>query len=102
MPQFFASGAVAQLVLGLMVFEAVLLLVLLRARPGALVPLLANLASGACMILALRAALIQADWTTTATWLCASFFAHGTELVLRLRSAGVPSRPGPAASRELA
>jgi hypothetical protein len=102
MPEFFASGAVAQLVLGLMALEAALLVILLRARAGTLVPLLANLASGACMIMALRAALIQADWTTTATWLCGSFLAHGTELVLRLRAAGLASRPRPADSRELA
>ncbi|MFO1151796.1 MAG: hypothetical protein U1E62_25755 [Alsobacter sp.] len=102
MPQFFASGAIAQLVLGLMFFEAALLVVLLRARPGALVPLLANLASGACMIMALGAALTQAEWTTTATWLCGSFLAHGTELVLRLRAAGLAPRGDPAASRELA
>jgi hypothetical protein len=91
MPAFFATGAAADVVLVLMLLEAAALLTLLRGRGAALVPLVANLVSGACMVLALRAALVQADWTTIAAFLLGSFAAHGVELALRLRPLANPS-----------
>lgn len=90
MPAFFATGAAADIILVLMLLEAGALLVLLRGRGAALVPLVANLASGACMVLALRAALVQAEWTTIAAFLLGSFAGHGAELALRLRPMAQP------------
>ena len=45
------------------------------------------------MVLALRAALVQADWTTIAAFLLGSFGAHGVELALRLRPLSQPNSP---------
>src|SRR6476659_9834869 len=92
----FASGRIALLVLGVMLVEGVVLLALAR-RSGAvrLFPIAANLASGACLVLALRAALVDAPWTLTALWLGLSFAAHAADLVSRvLPSAPAGASPG--------
>jgi hypothetical protein len=98
LPDFFATGRIALLVLAVMLVEGVVLLALAR-RSGAvrLFPIAANLASGACLVLALRAALIGAPWTMTALWLGLSFAAHAADLISRLRPAG-PSRNAPSPS----
>ncbi|MCJ2081563.1 hypothetical protein [Methylobacterium sp. J-090] len=86
MTWLFASGHVIDAILVLVVGEA-LALVLWRGRRVQLRPLLFNLASGAALMLAVRAALTGAAWWMVAACLLASFLAHGTELGLRLRSA---------------
>lgn len=78
---FFASGQAADLVLAVLVIEAVLLL---RAgRPAIDVALL--LLPGACMMLSLRAALVGASWPWIALPLGASFPVHLADLVRRGR-----------------
>jgi len=78
---FFASGHAADLVLSVLVLEALLLL---RAgRPAIDVALL--LLPGACMMLSLRAALVGASWPWIALPLAASFPVHLADLVRRGR-----------------
>lgn len=88
MVSLFASGRVVDLMLAVTLVEAALL-VLWRRRTGrgpAPVELLVNLLSGVCLMLALRAALIDAWWGWIACWLVAALLAH--LLDLRRRWAG--------------
>lgn len=68
--------------LAIIVLEAVVLIV--RRRPG-LAPLLANLAAGLSLMLALRAALADAEWPVVVAALTAAGAAHALELALRMR-----------------
>ena len=86
----FASGRIVDAILVLVALEALVLLGV-RARwgrgpaPGAL---LSNLASGAALMLALRAALTGAAWLSVAAWLAAALAAHIAEMVIRFRREG--------------
>lgn len=87
MSWLFASGRIVDLVLGLVALEAVLL-VSYRRRSGrgvAVAELLAFLFAGACLLLALRAALVGASWEWVAAPLAGSFAAHVADLRLRWR-----------------
>lgn len=102
MTELFASGRIIDGILVLVALEAVALLVW-RARTGrgpAPVPLLCNLASGAALMLALRAALTGAEWPLVAACLFGSLVAHATELGLRLRSDGAQPALRGAQSRD--
>ena len=63
-------------------------------------PLLSNLASGAALMLALRAALTGAAWPSLAAWLTVALVAHLAELAIRFRRSDpaprgtVTMRPG--------
>ena len=97
MSDLFASGRIVDVVLLLVAAEAVVILAWRRrAKPGA-GALLVNLASGACLMLALRAALVGAHWTWLALALLGALAAHLADLWLRLRShVPVPQeRPAP-------
>ncbi len=87
MDALFASGRIVDLILVLVAFEAAALAFWrVRLRGGfRLRPLLCNLASGAALMLAVRAALTGAGWEIVATCLALSLAAHLVELVLRLR-----------------
>ncbi len=88
MAEFFASGRAIDVILFFMLLEAGLLL-LLRLRYGrGPTPLgsMANLASGAMIMLAVRNALTGSDWQIIAVLLLAALAAHVTDLVLRFRS----------------
>ena len=80
MSSIFASGHAADLVLGVLVLEV---LVLARSR-GVVTALLAAL-PGACLILALRAALTGAPWPWVALWVSLSLPAHLADLARRRR-----------------
>ena len=84
MTDFFAGGHVAELLLALLGLEAAVLLALWQRRglgvPPA--PLLAFLAAGACLALALRAALLGQDWGWVALWLSLALPAHLAWLAL--------------------
>lgn len=87
MAELFASGRIVDAIVALVVVEAVLL-VGLRLRFGRgpkPAALLSNLASGAALMLAVRAALTGADWPMVAAWLLAALFAHLTEMMIRFR-----------------
>lgn len=98
MREFFASGLVVDVILGLMLVEA-LLLTMIRTRTGSGVPvpdLLINLAAGGCLLLAMRSALLGADWKATAACLVGALTAHLTDLQRRwLASARGSSSPPP-------
>ena len=83
----FASGRIVDLILALMAAEAVVLAVHYR-RTGRGVPLpdlAVNLAAGAGLLLALRAALTGAVWAWTAGWLTLALAAHLADLARRWR-----------------
>ena len=87
MEALFASGRIVDLILAAVAVEA-LLLAGLRYRLGAgppLAGLLANLAAGAALMLALRAALTGSAWPVVAAFMLAGLVAHGADLALRFR-----------------
>jgi len=86
MQDFILSGRVVDLILVVMAAEAALLLM---RRNAALSPVdvLFVMAPGACLLLALRAALTGADWTWIAAAIAASFPFHLVDLARRGRAA---------------
>jgi hypothetical protein len=87
MQAFFASGRVADLVLLVLLLEA-LGLALWHRRTGRGLPPAAILGlalPGVALVLALRAALVGAGWAWVAAALIAAFAAHLLDLWLRLR-----------------
>lgn len=87
MSWLFASGRVVDLVLVLMAVEGAAL-ALHRSRTGRGVPipgLLAFLCAGACLLLALRGALVGAPWWWMAAALAGAGAAHAADLALRWR-----------------
>ena len=86
MGELFASGRIVDLILALMAAEALVAVALYRrrGRRQQLADLLAYLASGACLLLALRFALTQGWWGWIALCLAAAFVVHLTELRRRV------------------
>jgi hypothetical protein len=83
----FTSGRIVDLILAMVVLEALVLLAYGYAT-GRGIPalsLLTNLLAGAFLLMALRSALLQAHWTWTAAWLAAALFAHVADLAQRWR-----------------
>lgn len=83
----FATGRIVDIILALVLIEAAALLIL-RARVGegpSPAGIIANLAAGAMLMLALRSSLVAAQWTDTALWLLAALAAHFADLMLRWR-----------------
>lgn len=87
-----ADGSLLLAIVVFVLLEALLLLWLWRKRKVGLAPraLLGSLVSGACLMLAVRAALLDAPWQQLAGWLLLSLIAHLTDLALRWQ--GVPGR----------
>jgi hypothetical protein len=85
MSDFIAGGSVVGLILALVAAEAVVLVVALRRSGRPVSGILANLAAGACLLLAVRAALTGAGWTTVAVWLALSLPAHAIDIWRRFR-----------------
>ncbi len=85
MSELFASGRVIDLILVLVVLEALTLAAYHRAtgRGVAAADLLTNLASGACLLLAARLSLTGQDWQLIAVALAGSFVAHLLDLSRR-------------------
>ncbi|MGH1573104.1 hypothetical protein ACRAWG_23540 [Methylobacterium sp. P31] len=88
----FASGRIVDAILLLVAGEALLLAWLGRRGGPSLPGLLANLASGAALMLALRAALVGAGSAAIAGWLLAGLAAHLADLGLRFRAATAQRR----------
>jgi F0F1-type ATP synthase assembly protein I len=87
MAELFASGHIIDLILGLVVVEVVAL-TLWRRRFGAgpdMGGLAVNLASGGFLLLAVRAALVDAAWEWVALALLGSLVAHLADLYGRRR-----------------
>lgn len=89
MAELFASGRIIDLILILVAVEACALLAwrLRRGRGPSPVLLLCNLASGAALMLAVRAALTDAHWTSVAGCLVGALLAHLIEMALTLKAA---------------
>jgi hypothetical protein len=87
MMALFDSGRIVDLILALMVLEALIICVLAMATRYRLpvAGLLLNLAAGACLLLALRAVLTDAGWTVAGFWLALALVAHIGDLIQRLR-----------------
>lgn len=88
MTALFTSGRIVDLILAMVVLEALVLLAykFLTGRGIAAVSLLINLLAGAFLLMALRSALIESYWAWTAAWLAAALFAHVADLAQRWRS----------------
>lgn len=89
----FADGSLPGFIAGLVAIEALLLVYLWRVRGVGVAPreLIGNLVSGACLMLAVRAALLDAPWRQLAVWLLLSLLAHLADLALRWRRRGHPA-----------
>lgn len=81
----FASGSVIEWILVLVVVEALALFALhrLTGRGPAAADLLPNLAAGACLLLAVHAALLDRPWVWVAAPLAAGLLAHLLDLSRR-------------------
>ena len=96
MEQLFASGRIIDLILVVFAVEAAIVLVTLRWS-GVLPSgrgvggLLANIAAGACLLLAVRAALTDSAWQWVALWIGLSLPFHLADLATRW---GRPAAPG--------
>lgn len=78
------SGRIAELILLLVVIEALAFTLLgQRVRGLGLRELVGTLAAGAALLLALRAALRDEPWTAVASWLALAGVAHAADLLRR-------------------
>ncbi len=79
------SGSLPRLIAGLVLLEAIFLGWLWRTRGLGIAPraVLGNLVSGACLMLAVGAALAEAPWWDIAILLVMSLIAHVADLALR-------------------
>lgn len=86
MSALFESGRIVDLILLLMLVEAVIIgaLALVWRYRLPVTGLLLNLAAGACLLLALRAVLTDAGWTVAGIWLALALLAHLGDLKQRL------------------
>lgn len=77
----FQSGNIAFLIVGIMFAEFLFFARHFKRFPA----IFAGLAAGACLVLALRSALLQHEWTTIALFLLFSFVFHMMEILQWLR-----------------
>jgi hypothetical protein len=82
MDEFFAGGRSIELVLSLIVVEAIVLMVLWRMRLCPLPPLatLLILAPGTCLLVAARAALVGASWVWVSSLFLVALVIHLVDL----------------------
>jgi hypothetical protein len=87
----FGSGRIVDLILALLLAEAIALYAYHRATGGGIAPLdvLVNNLAGAGLLLALRAALTGAAWTGIAPWLLLALVAHIGDVARRWRTIGM-------------
>ena len=88
MADLFASGRLVDLILVLVLLEALALALYFRAtsRGVAIADLLPNLLAGALLLVTLRLALSGADWMSCCATLGAAGLAHVWDLARRWRS----------------
>lgn len=87
MSEFFASGRVVDLILALMALQMLVLWAWNERTGRGIAPrdFLPHFASGAALVLALRAALVGDPWWVVGAWLAASLVAHVIEIARRWR-----------------
>jgi hypothetical protein len=92
MAELFATGGIVDLILVLMIAETLVLAGYryVTGRGISIMPLLTNMAAGACLLLALRAALARAPWPLIAIALSAAFGMHALDLRSRWSSSRAP------------
>jgi hypothetical protein len=92
MRELFSTGMVADIVLGFMALEVVILRAWRRHghRRISFARLLIPALPGVFLVLALRGALTDASWSWIAAWLCAALLAHLVDLHERHFSAPEP------------
>lgn len=78
MDELFSTGLIADIMLAFMALEAVVLVLYRRKTNRGLTPraVFWMLLPGACLVLALRAALVGAAWQWLTLAVCASLIAH--------------------------
>jgi hypothetical protein len=88
MAEIFASGRLIDLILGLVLIEAIALTLLYRltGKGVAIRDWVGLLLAGVFLLLALRAALTDAEWIWIGLWLGLAFIAHLADLAMRWRS----------------
>jgi hypothetical protein len=88
MAELFASGRLIDLILGLVLVEAVVLTVFHRRTGKGVAPhdLVGLLLAGGFLLLAVRAALVGAAWVWVGLWLTLALLAHLADLAMRWRS----------------
>jgi hypothetical protein len=89
MADLFATGHIVYFILAFMLLEAVVSLALNRHWRLGTVPaaVIFNLGSGAALLMALRAALMQAAWPMIAAWLLVALAGHVGEVSVRWSAA---------------
>lgn len=87
MEDLFASGRIVDIIIALMVVEAIVLIAYHKSTgQGIKVPqVLSNLLAGICLFLALRLAITDAHWTWIGVALAAALAAHVLDLTSRWR-----------------
>jgi hypothetical protein len=92
MSEFFSTGRVADVVLLLMMVEAIGLAAWRQGRGFAVIEVVFALLPGVLLVLALRAALLQLHWTWVALFLALALPVHLADLRYRwlCARAGVP------------
>jgi hypothetical protein len=83
----FGSGSLLLAIVALIALEGLVLFWLERRglSPLRLREVLGNLVSGAALMLAVRAALLDEPWPNVAAWLLFALLAHVTDLLVRWR-----------------
>ena len=87
MREAFAQGWIVDLILALVAVEAIALaaVYIKRRRASSLPGIVANLLAGAFLLVALRCALVDADWRWIALSLAAALVAHTADMAARWR-----------------
>ena len=80
------SGLMVEAILALVALETLIVLVLIYKGRSSARSLLPTLASGAFLLLAARAALLDQPWTWMAAFLAAAGVSHIIDLMTRLRA----------------
>jgi hypothetical protein len=78
MSMFFSSGHAVDLIIGVLVLEAITLVVM--RGPKLLANVASTIAPGVCLLLALRVSMTGGRWQWIAFWLIISFPAHIMDL----------------------
>lgn len=88
MADLFASGRLIDLILALVVIEAIALTLVHRLTGTGVAPhdLIGLLLAGAFLLVAVRLALTDADWVWIGFWLGLALCAHLVDLAMRWRS----------------
>lgn len=85
-----ADGRIVLVMLAFVVLEVLVLVALWKKRSIGIAPfpLIVNVLAGTCLMLALRASLVEAGTKVIAFWLVASLVAHVADLSVRWQRAG--------------